>query len=301
MNRILKNRRSAFTLIELLVVIAIIGILVGLLFPAIQTVRESARRTQCSNNLRQIGLATLNHESSFQKLPPGWTSSDASDPLGLPGWGWGYHLLSQVEAVNVYNRINFNLAIDDPFHEEILRTVIPIFQCASDPAAEVINLAEHVEGHPIPAAHDPDDDHDHEELWVGRSNYSGVFGSNEIEDTPAVGNGMFFANSNIRLRDVLDGQSNTLMFGERRNDLGGLSWVGVDAHIDEPFARVVGGCDHPPNDRGGHFEDFRSYHRIGANFVLVDGSTHFINDAIDLVIYQSLATRAGSEVNRWEH
>lgn len=301
------SRKKGFTLIELLVVIAIIGILVGLLMPAVQMVREAARRTQCSNNIRQIALAMHNHESACKRYPPGWTATDPATAPATPGWGWAYHVLSYVEANNIYDQINPQLPIDDPVHTSnpIFTTVIPVFQCASDPAPNLVNLYDHIEhahghggGHLL--AHDPPD-HDHdEELFSGRSNYSGVFGSTEIEATPFAGDGMFFGNSQIRQRDILDGSSNTLMIGERRNDFGSLSWMGVLEEADEPFARVVGGADHAPNDREGHFEDFRSYHPQGANFAFADGSTTLLNDTIDIDVYRALSTRAGREVNRWQ-
>lgn len=305
------SARQGFTLIELLVVIAIIGILTGLLLPAVQSVREAARRTQCMNNIRQVGLAIHNHESAFRFYPPGWTASNPGTAPATPGWGWAYHVLSNVEAGNIFEQINPNLPIDAPVHVDspFFRAMIPVFQCTSDPAPDTVNVYGHIEhdhgdggDHLVgPSFDDDDHDHDHdEELYMGRSSYSAVFGSTEIEASPFNGNGMFFGNSKIRQADVLDGVSNTLMLGERRNDFGALSWMGALEEADEPFSRVVGSADHTPNARDGHFEDFRSFHPQGANFAFADGSVILLNDNIDISVYKALATRAGREVNRLE-
>jgi prepilin-type N-terminal cleavage/methylation domain-containing protein len=97
--------RNAFTLVELLVVIAIIGILIGMLLPAVQQVREAARRTDCGNKIRQLGLAIMNYESAHKALPPGWTANDPLDAASAPGWGWSAQILPFVEAGNVYSSV----------------------------------------------------------------------------------------------------------------------------------------------------------------------------------------------------
>ena len=247
----------------------------------------------------------MNYESAFQTLPPGWVTGNPMIANSEPGWGWSAYILPFMEQNNLYNQIDFRLAIDNEFHEHTIETVIPSYQCPSEVADEVVNLADHVEhDHDHDDDHDDDhdlrlkdDDHDHgEELWVSRSNYSGVFGSSEIGDSPLLGNGLFHGNSRVKMGDITDGTSNTLMIGERINLLGSVSWVGMCPEVDEPFARIVGAACHAPNDPAGHFDDFRSYHPQGINVTLGDGSIHFVAQSIDEVVFQQLATRAGAEV-----
>ncbi len=301
-------KRSGFTLVELLVVIAIIGVLTGLLLPAVQQVRETARRTECSNNMRQIGLALHMYHDSVRRLPPGWevfqdtvppTPFSAFDETdGMPGWGWAARILPHLEQSNLERQIDYRMPIDDESFQTLRTKVIPVYQCPSDPAPSIMEwgfLEEHDHDHDHGwQAFSVDDGHDGE--MVSRCNYSGVFGNLEIATNRDAGNGIFYQNSKTRFRDITDGLSNTLMVGERLGTAGTVTWVGVDPHLEEPEARVVGTCDHLPNDPGGHFEDFRSAHPSGANFLSADGSVRLIADFIDETTYQGLATRSGREI-----
>ncbi len=284
----MKNRLG-FTLVELLVVIAIIGILVGILLPAVQNVREAARRSTCSNNSRQLGMAVLNYETSQTSFPPGWTTNDSANALAEPGWGWSAQILKHVEAGNLADLIDFDLAIDDLANAAAIVNVVDVFMCPSEIADDIVNLGDHVEH----GAHKRRQ-HSHGDLSVSHSNYSGVFGNFEIADNPLKGNGVFYANSKTAMRDIRDGSSNTIMIGERTNEHGAVSWVGMVPEADESFARIVATTEFAPN-RDEHFENFRSYHPGGINVTMADGSTHFVNESIGLEIFRGLGTRAGGE------
>lgn len=301
---------NGFTLVELLVVIAIIGILIAMLLPAVQQVREAARRASCMNNIRQIGLAVMNYESTHEQFPPGWALGDPGDALSEPGWGWSADALPFMDWASVHKQIDFQVAIDDHDHEVVIQSVIPLFLCPSQAGdvQEIVNLDTHVEEHDHDDDdddhrhgdddHDDDDDHDHDEpLLVGRSDYSGVFGSFEIADNPLNGDGVFFGGSEIGFRNITDGSSNTMMIGERIQKYGTISWVGMVPEVDEPFARIVGVADHTPNGPEEHFEDFRSYHPGGVVTCLCDGSAHFVRETISEDVFRALATRAGGEVD----
>ncbi len=286
------NGRSGFTLVELLVVIAIIGILVGLLLPAVQAAREAARRMQCTNNMRQIGLAIHNYESAHRRLPAGWLSNGLT---GEPGWGWAATILPFMEGTNVHNRIDFRFPIEDTVNEQVRTIVIPSYLCPSDIAPELFEL--HAgDGHGHEHDHLTFDEEEEILFTVAKSNYVGMFGTFELEDAPYNGNGMFFGNSRIRMADITDGLSNTLMVGERGSRLGSSLWLGNVPEAEESFARIVGVADHAPNDPVGHFEDFSSFHPAGVNFMRADTSVGFVSNNFDEVAYRGLATRSGGEV-----
>ncbi|MBX3418182.1 MAG: DUF1559 domain-containing protein [Pirellulaceae bacterium] len=196
--------RTAFTLIELLVVIAIIGILVGLLLPAVQQVREAARRTSCRNNLKQIALALHNYESNFQMFPPSVTYSPPvliGGPTSPGEWSALARILPFVEQNNVYEGINFNLSYHHPDNSIgplLVRQVrIPFYICPSEP-------------NDVPRT-EPDGS---VRFWP--TNYAFNMGVWLIYDpnTRQGGEGLMFPNSRIKTRDVTDGLSNTVALSE---------------------------------------------------------------------------------------
>lgn len=291
----IRTRRHAFTLVELLVVIAIIGVLVALLLPAVQAAREAARVSSCKNNLKQIGLALHNRHNSHNALPPGWS---ADQPLGSPGWGWAVQILPQLEQNNLYEtQINRTLPIANSANQFAREQVLNVFICPSDPGRRLFPL-----GGGEGDEHDEEGEHLHTvdegpELFpMSKSNYIGMFGTQEIEDAPSNANGIFFHNSQITFASITDGLSNTLMNGERSSKLGGSLWQGVVPEANAAMARIVGVADHAPNDKHQHFDDFSSYHPAGAHFLVGDGSVRMINNEIDINVYQALSTRAGGEV-----
>lgn len=293
------NRRSTmtklgFTLIELLVVIAIIAVLIALLLPAVQQAREAARRTQCKNNLKQIGLALHNYHDSFQTLPPGWigVTSNQPDIMGTNGWGWAAHLLPMLDQANVHRSIDFNLPINSPSNSNARVTVLTVFRCASDVGPTKWSIPAAGTTNPL--------------LDLAAASYSGVFGKDEVDNcnglapgAPCNSDGLFFLNSRIRFSDVSDGLSQTLMAGERitRTEKGwNYTWTGVVSGGENPIIRVLGDTDITPNRDLIRIDEFASYHTGGAQFVLGDGGVRFISNSINLETYRNLSSRSAGDI-----
>jgi prepilin-type N-terminal cleavage/methylation domain-containing protein len=296
------RRARGFTLIELLVVIAIIAILIALLLPAVQQAREAARRTQCKNNLKQIGLALHNYHDTYRIFPPGWIAVDdtgaPSAHEGTSGVGWAAMILPYMEQQTVYSLFNPTRPLTDPVNAAFLRTQIPAYKCPSDPQPEFFAILEEGSGAIIT------------DLPI--ANYPASFGTEELDgcenspgDLPVMADGtcrsdgMFYHNSNVRIAFVTDGTSNTFMVGERRTrkDLDWYTtWPGMIAEGEEAFQRVCASADHVPNAPNMHFDDFSSAHTGGAQFCLGDGSVRFVSENIDHLLYQSVATINKGEV-----
>lgn len=295
-----KSRRSGFTLIELLVVIAIIAILIALLLPAVQQAREAARRSQCKNNMKQLGLALHNYHDVFNAFPPGWigVENGQANPEGESGFAWGTMILPYIDQAPLYNQFTFTQSMDVVPNRDLLNNYLTVFSCPSDPKPNTFVMQ----------------DQNGTDIELGVCNYVGVFGTTEIHDcenTPGtapvtasgqcISDGVFFHNSRIKMRDMVDGTSSTLMVGERTTfiESDGTqfygTWTGALPEVEEAAARVMGKAEHPPNENG-HPEDFGSAHEGGAHFVMGDGHVQFISENIDEGLFQSLATRAGGEV-----
>lgn len=204
-----------FTLIELLVVIVIIGMLIALLLPAVQAVREAARRMQCQNNLKQIGLAIHNYHDTHNHFPSGYMSrfDNSGNDLG-PGWGWATAILPQLEQSALFEQIQFDKSIEDAANSVTRTITVSTYLCPSD-STQAIWTAKRYEtaGNILQTVCD-----------VASSNYVGVYGTSE----PGVdGNGCFSRDVNLRFADIVDGSSHTLLVGERSAHLGPATWAGV--------------------------------------------------------------------------
>ncbi len=299
----LKATRRAFTLIELLVVISIIGILVALLLPAVQPAREAARRTQCVNNLKQLGLALHNYEGMHLSLPPGYMSNfDSQGNDTGPGWGWAAMLLPQFEQTTVFSAANFGLNIEVPANSTARLVAVNNFLCPSDrySAAWAAVDRDILTGAPK-----------REICRVAQSNYVGMHGTSEPGPD---GEGVLFRNSRVAFRDITDGLSQTISIGERSHLLGPATWVGsvTDAllydddgdHIGKPDLETGPGMilGHAgegvgPGSNGSEPNQFYSLHSgRGVNFLFADGHVAFLKSTMNYKTYLSLSTRSGGEV-----
>ncbi len=281
----LRHHRRGFTLIELLVVIAIIAILISLLLPAVQQAREAARRSSCKNNLKQVGLALHNYHDTHRTFPPGWVRGAADSS---PGWGTFTFLLPHLDQANLYNTLNPGPAAMPSAANANTQTVLSVYVCPSDTGPN-INAA--LSSH-------------------GKSNYICVMGSNVAPSASAVGDGLFYRHSSVRIRDITDGTSNTFAIGERYYDgaagvssssrIGGV-WVGTNGgggrtHVQD--CRDISGnyinSATAPSSTESEYA-FSSRHVGGAHFLLADGAVRFVSENLNGGTYADLATRDGGE------
>ncbi|MFM8282924.1 MAG: DUF1559 domain-containing protein [Planctomycetaceae bacterium] len=287
-----QSSRHAFTLVELLVVIAIIGTLVGMLLPAVQAAREAARRSQCGNNLKQLALGVLNHESARRALPSGWVYTDTR--TNAESWAWGALLLPMIEEAPLHAQLRVtegNLAANllsarwQPVTTGV-QTVLGTFRCPSDVGAEggVIHNDRRFNGGIGHAARP---------YTPGVSNYIGVAGHYVVTDADRANSGLLYGNSRVRLAQISDGTSKTLLFGERdtRNCRSG-AWAGIRnpqgtgsrgiwTAVGHARAKLNESALPWDNDPLGCGQGFSSLHPGGALFASAAGSVHFLTDDIE--------------------
>jgi prepilin-type N-terminal cleavage/methylation domain-containing protein/prepilin-type processing-associated H-X9-DG protein len=307
-SRATSRRLAGLTLIELLVVITVIAVLIALLLPAVQAAREAARRTRCSNNLKQIGLALHSYHDAHGVFPPAYLSAvrnpgDEYPELG-PGWGWGSMILAHLEQAPLYGAINFTMPITDAASGTVRRTLLSAYLCPSSVPDGPVGLRAGERG-PVMISD------------IAPGQYLASAGQWEIEDVPAANNGVLYRGSRIALRDITDGTGQTLLVGERSRNVCDATWVGAIPSMvvctnpswpvrdcatsnvmvmantgpweDEPWVNV-------PNHKGAKADDFWSLHPGGCNFLLGDGSVRFIKESVSPTVFSALATRAGGEV-----
>jgi prepilin-type N-terminal cleavage/methylation domain-containing protein/prepilin-type processing-associated H-X9-DG protein len=299
-------RRSGFTLIELLVVIVVIAVLAALLLPAVQSARESARRTQCANNLHQIGIALSQYHSAIGRFPSAFVR-DLTIPgnQSNPGWGWGSMILSYLEQANLYSAANYMLPIPAADQLTFRRTSLSAYLCPSSPNDGPASFRYYGDGTVTSVM----------ELSAGQYVASG--GQIPAVFTGAT-NGVFHQNSSVSIADITDGTSMTLMVGERSRNLADSTWAGVAGYgivctnpqwpirDCQPTALMVISYTGPilpsnrwvdvPNYSGAVVDDFWSCHPGGCNFSFADGSVRFIKQTIDPHTFSFLSSRNGAEV-----
>jgi len=304
--RVITPRRRAFSLIELLVVIGIVAILLSLLLPAVQKVREAAHRTKCHNNLKQIGLALHSFHENRGRFPPGFVSASATvDGEGTgPGWGWAAHILPYLEQDPLYRSIDFGKDIRDPANAVARVRSVPVFLCASDsPPSATFTIV---------------DDGGTALCDVAFANYVGVGGIHEVSAFPDTGGGVQYQgtllrNSRIRMEDIQDGSSFTLCVVERCSRRSPMTtWVGAITGAGVPPINPSYETEGPPvliltntgeaangrvpNNLLDHVEDANSVHPLGVNCLFADGSVRPIGNTIRPGTWTAMGTRAGGEI-----
>jgi prepilin-type N-terminal cleavage/methylation domain-containing protein/prepilin-type processing-associated H-X9-DG protein len=320
----LMRRHHGFTLIELLVVIAIIAILIALLLPAVQAAREAARRIQCVNNLKQMGLALQNYHAALGTLPMSYCASSpflngASDTA--PGWGWATMILAQLDQGPLFNTVNFALPVEAFANATAVQTRLAVYLCPSDQPPSGPFPVPDASGNTL--------------ALVAPSSYADCVGNDQTDTTTGLnntglGNGVMFRNSQIRVADITDGTSNTILLGERawainegvwpgvvttgvihRGPLNPCPTTGAAFYLAPTLIQAHCNVLNTDSDPDGGLDDYSSFHPGGANFVFCDGSVHFLKSVPQntgtradgstiyspaSLILQALGTRNGGEV-----
>jgi prepilin-type N-terminal cleavage/methylation domain-containing protein len=308
----MKRGRTAFTLIELLVVIAIIGILIGLLVPAVQKVREAAARLQSQNNLKQLGVALHNHHDQYKRFPSGYQSnSGGSAADASPGWAWGTQILPYIEQGTLHSQLNLKLPCWDPANAAAVKTPLAVFVNPAAPNRGPTMKVKDAAGNLL--------------AEFGLSHYVANVGQDEawgysppLDDNGwrRVSTGPFFRNSTTRSTDVTDGLSTSVFLGEHTS-VSDKTWVGVVPNAEpcpiDPNLYPFTTCDaaatlvlchsgpaagepgiiHPPSFPTCHVCQMYAPWVNGGGYVLFgDGSVRFIPTSINLNAWAAMSTIA---------
>lgn len=307
------KRRLGFTLIELLVVIAIIGVLIALLLPAIQQAREAARRTQCANNLKQIGLALHNYVDAHRYLPPSSTSGFGKGVWNYPGTGpydpnihlhsWASLILPFLDDINNYGTVNYEISALDPANTTVASKRIAMYTCPSYVGRDY-------------------SDHPHYTTLVGYDRYAirnyAAMGARTVFalSGAAPAEGSMYPQSKVGIKDILDGTAKTIFVCETREERASVWIDGTTAAVaarwfnpmvPPPFAGDGVSLNYTPyfinpGFFGGEAVAINSLygpssqHTGGAFHLMGDGSVHLLSDSIDVGVYEALSTIAGGEV-----
>jgi prepilin-type N-terminal cleavage/methylation domain-containing protein/prepilin-type processing-associated H-X9-DG protein len=294
----MRRLRPGFTFIELIVVISIIGVLLGLLMPAVQKVREAAVRVECANNLKQIGVGFMNYHDANGCFPPGYLATD-SYPSTSPGWGWGALLLPYIEQDPLYKQFDLTKPVET---SPAIQSIVPLYLCPADLVPRTPFTVTDATFTPITLA--------------APSSYAASVGDNSSDVADPRGNGVFYRNSHTRLTDIKDGTTSTTLAGDRAwcQTLG--IWAGAPngaiarAGTRNPWPNATGPSPalilvhnnwiNITTDADGGLDDFSSNHSWGVNILMADGSVHFIRDIVSdgptHRAFWGMGTRAGGEV-----
>ena len=314
-------KKKGFTLVELLVVIAIIGILVSITLPAVQAARELVRKTSCTNNLRQIGLAMQIYHNNLSTFPSGYIFNgppasnvvpqipvnaikrfDATPPAvqinpSRPGWGWAALLLPYLEQSALANEIDFNISVEAPASAASRSRPLRSYICPSDTGVDVFEVI---------------DENDSVMGRAASNSYAACFGSMGLINThPGNGNGVFQRNSRTQDKDIKDGLSQTLAIGERPGGFAQAPWAGVmtggtvrttvgarvySAVTEKAPAMALARIGRRKlNSPYSEPYDFFSPHRQVVLFLYADGSVHGLHQTTDMEVLHALATKAKLE------
>jgi len=287
----LRRRRWAFTLIELLVVIAIIAILIALLLPAVQKVREAAARLKCQNNLKQIGLALHSYHGSENVFPRGGYYPIAPSVTNPRVISWGASILPWLERESLFKSIVPEAAYTDPLNQAAGATVVPSFLC---PTAHGTNPMRKSTDLPSTST-----------VEYARNDYGAINGERTLRAPGATNSperGVLILAANLGIKDILDGASQTLLVSEAPEGIHGI-WISPRNVFDQSAPISMRRSDtsqYASCQLAGVFCDFgqemSSYHQGGANSLFADGSVRFLSSSMADTMIAAICSRAGGEV-----